>query len=233
MLLCLCIGAASFTEANAQWLKIGPEVGLNLSTLSTRFIGDKGSQGMRPGLKAGGVIDLGISPHISLQTGLYYSMKGSANVNRRTTSSGNTSVTVENTQDFRVDYLEVPLNLLFRLGPVNKGQVFFGGGPYIATAISGKSTNIQTRTITTGGTTGGYQDINDHKLNIGNSNTDDIRPLDAGVNLTAGYEARRGVFVRANLGMGVVNILPNGNADNYMHNVAGTISIGYLFGKKQ
>ncbi len=225
----LAIGAVSATGASAQWITAGPEIGLNLSTINSRYNGNSQTDGVRPGLKVGGNIDIGVSRCFSIQPGLFYSMKGSANVDRRTFVNGSTTVVEENTQDYRINYVEMPVNLLIRLG-APRAQFFFGGGPYVALALGGKATNIQTRSISNGNGSGGFTDRSDYTLNIGDNATDDVRPIDAGLNVNAGFQSRHGMFVRANMGFGMVNVLPNGNDDNYMHNVNGTISLGFLMG---
>ncbi len=226
----LAIGAVSVTSANAQWITAGPEIGLNLTTLTSRYNGNSQTDGVRPGLKIGGIVDIGVSRCFSIQPGLYYSMKGSANVDRVTTVNGNTTVVNENTQDYRINYLEMPLNLLIRIG-APRAQFFFGGGPYVALALGGKATNIQSRSVSNNNGTGGFTDRTDYTLNIGDGTNDDVRPIDAGLNVNAGFQSRHGMFVRANMGFGLVNILPAGDNNNSMHNLSGTISLGWLMGR--
>jgi hypothetical protein len=58
-----------------------------------------------------------------------------------------------------------------------------------------------------------------------------MMPADAGLNITGGYEFRNGIIARANTGVGLANIQPGGNDNNYVRNMAIGFYVGYLFGK--
>lgn len=229
LLLGACICTATF--ANAQWISGGPEIGLNLSNISSAYNGDHASGGIRAGLKVGGVIDFGFTPHFSLQPGLFYSMKGTHETSFQSTSNPFTTTTSSSRYDYRISYLEIPVNFQYKFGRPRYGQFFIGAGPYVAFALGGKATDESGTTVT--GNNGGSVSSDrstTYTLNIGNNATDDVKTVDAGLNFNLGYQFARGLYFRGNAGLGLVNIMPGGDANNYMHNWGFGLSVGYLFG---
>jgi len=233
MIFLLAIGCAAFAQANAQ-VTVGPELGLNFSSLSTRVNGINGDNGTRVGLKVGGAVDFAITPNISIQTGLYYDAMGAHE--RTSTSTVNEAGvgTVHDVKnDYRIDYLQIPANFVYKFGNPNYGQFFLGAGPYLAFALGGRVANSDVTTVHhANGTVTSTSTNTDYSLRIGNNaNTDDVKGVDAGLNFNLGYEFAMGLFVRGNAGIGLVNIMPGGDDNNYMHNGSFTLSVGYLFGK--
>ena len=231
VILILSIGAVSTLSAKAQWVTIGPEVGINSTSFMERYNGVDVSDGMRPGLKIGAIVDIGFTKHFSLQPGLFYNMKGAQERYTSTVTTENGSLrTDEVKNDFRIDYVELPVNFQFKFGQ-SHGQFFFGAGPYVAVALNGTITNVNgTSVVTPSGRVIANENNKSTSARIGNTLADDIRPIDGGVNLNLGYMSRVGLFVRGNMGLGVANILPEGDSDNYIRNSGMGLSVGYLFG---
>lgn len=234
MIFLLAVGCAAFTSANAQWVTAGPELGLNFSSLNTRVNGVNADNGTRVGLKVGGVVDIALTPHISIQPGLFYDAMGAHET--YTTSNVNEAGvgTVHDTKyDYRIDYLQIPANFVYKFGSPRRGQFFLGAGPYLGFAVGGRVSNSDVVTVHHGnGTVTSASNTTDYNLHIGNNaNTDDVKGVDAGLNFNLGYEMAMGLFFRANASAGLVNIMPGGDANNYMHNGSFTLSVGYLFGK--
>jgi hypothetical protein len=220
------------SAANAQTLMGGPEVGLNISTISQQVNGSKRSNEMLPGLKIGGVLDIGATSHFSIQPGLYFSMKGYKNDYTRTVVLNKLTYTEYYNETIMLNYLEIPINFLYKSGLYSGGRFFVGGGPYVAVATNGKIKTELTRELQSGGDGSSVKETKEHNLDIGtNVAHDDIRPADAGLNLTGGYEFRSGLFVRGNAALGLANIQPSGNANTSMRNMTIGVSVGYLFGK--
>ena len=228
----LVVGCSSFITAYGQDVSVGPEIGLNLYSLTSMYNGVKDNNGLRPGLKLGGVVDIGITKHFSFQPGIFYSMKGS---NERYSSSftapdGVTTIH-DNSYDYRIGYIEIPLNFQYNCKNRGWGHLFFGAGPYIAFALGGSVTNNNSTTVidangfaTTSGHTTTYE------LRVGNDAArDDIKTMDAGLNFDLGYMFTSGFFMRGNLGVGLANIQPGGDANNYMRNWGLGLSLGYMF----
>jgi hypothetical protein len=112
----------------------------------------------------------------------------------------------------KINNLEIPINIAYKL-PVP--GLFVYAGPYLGYAISGTTT----------------MGSNSSSIKIGTDSSSDIKPMDMGLNIGMGYNLPKKFFVRAQYGMGLTNIMPQGNADNMIKNKVFAISIGYYFRK--
>lgn len=193
--------------ALAQSFRIGPEIGVNVSNSTHKYELSNGrteraDYSPRAGLKAGLVADIYLDRHLYFQPGLFYNQKGYRYSARLYD------------YEVRVNYLEIPLNILYR-APINNRVAFFGGGgPYLAFAV------------------GGHVDVDpgpSYDLKFGGSRNDDFSMLDAGLNFNAGLEFRPGFFLRANYGLGVANVVPNGGSDSRQHMHGFSFTAGFLF----
>ncbi len=116
-------------------------------------------------------------------------------------------------EDFKysVMYIQVPVLLQYR----NSG-FFAGVGPYFGFAVSGKAK------------AGG----NSISLEFGNSENDDLAPLDYGAGFELGYEFSN-IRATASYNLGLANIVPKDIADAEDVSVKNTvigIAVAYLFG---
>lgn len=108
-------------------------------------------------------------------------------------------------------YLQVPVQLFYQ-----HNGFFAGFGPYVGFGIAGKAK---------------IEDIS-VDLDFGNSTEDDVAPIDFGAGIELGYQFGA-VRATASYNLGLTNIAPSDNADNYSwkNHVIG-IAVAYLFGKK-
>ena len=88
----------------------------------------------------------------------------------------------------RLSYIEIPVNLLYK--PVlGEGKLLLGFGPYVAVAVGGETeVNGLVNTIEFGGNPG------------------ELKRVDAGANMLAGYEFRNKLSVQLNTGLGLINL---------------------------
>lgn len=228
-ILTLGIAALGAGQVNAQSMGIGLEGGVNLSTMAAKYNGVENSGEYLPGLKVGGLMDIGITPMISIQPGLYYQMKGYRNDFTTSLNIGGLSYQETNSATVRVNYLEVPLNVQFNFA-AGRGNFFVGVGPYAAFALSGKVESERVRVLTNGNDGTTTQQSSSRDLNIGSELGDDIVATDIGLNLNTGYKWDGGLFLRGNAGFGLSNLQPMGNENNSLKNFSIALSIGYLFG---
>jgi hypothetical protein len=128
-------------EAQAQsTLRIGPQVGLNLASAS--YFDNTYQTKSRAGFEAGvlGSIDFG---HISLQPALLFSQKGYY------LTSGSSPATGMHDDKFRLNYLTLPVKVIYT--PRKDGQgVQFLAGAYLGLLVGGhyERTYIQPSTLT-------------------------------------------------------------------------------------
>lgn len=203
--------AASFTaiaasSTTAQELTFGPEVGINLSNVG----GDVSNTDMKIGLKAGVVANIPAGGGFYLQPGLFFSQKGFK------TSSEFLGVKATGTTN--LNYLELPVNVLYRFDLGNAGGIFASAGMYAAYAVSGK-TKSEVLGIETS-----------DKIDFG-SGISETKPFDWGANFGLGYETPWGVYVRGQYGLGLGNL---SNVDDYkVKNNSIQITLGYLIGRNK
>lgn len=230
-ILFLGLGLATCLQSNAQKIMGGPEIGVNFSTMSQWVNDNKIRTEMLLGLKVGAVLDIGATSNFSIQPGLFYSMKGFSNDYTNTIIINNLAYSDHYEQTVRVNYLEIPINFIYKFGNYSD-RFFVGGGPYIGVATGGTVETQRTRTLQSNGDATKITETTTHSIDIGNSRVnDDIKPIDAGLNIMGGYEFRSGIFMRANVGLGLANVQPGGDDDNSLRNFCAGLSVGYLFGK--
>ena len=223
--LLLFIFSLSINLAFAQGLKFSIIAGLNSSTASQipdyymkriAFAGETFPNSHLVGFHFGAFAELPYKS-VSFQTGVLYTTKGGIPY-----SSSETSDNPYSRKDMlRLDYLELPVNVLYHL-PIGIGKFFIGGGPYIGVGISGK----QSYTIVDNTE---YQ----NKAIKGNTNVtygsdyNDIKTTDFGLGAQIGFVLKNGLLIRASYGYGLTNI---SNDPRYKgENKTLGLSLGYSF----
>lgn len=228
LVLYLAAGAFTIGAAKAQRIQIGPEIGINFSNIRFDYENAESDDFKSiPGLKIGGVVDIGFNRMVSFQPGLYYSMKGAREKYSYSAGGGN-RILVDN--KWRINYLEIPMNLQFKFGRPGRARFFAGAGPYIGFAIGGSLSEY--RSIRNNNGTVVVVRDEKYPLEIGNrADSDDVKGTDAGLNINLGVIGRRGLFLRGNFGLGLANIVPGGDYYDNAKNIGFSLTAGYLFGR--
>jgi len=112
----------------------------------------------------------------------------------------------EFTDQTKINYIEMPLNLVYK-GALGNGFVMIGFGPYLAYGISGKQI-FEGNSLTFERGTG-------------------YKAFDAGGNIFAGYEMASGIFLQLDTQFGMLNINPDDNTPT--KNTGFGLSLGYRF----
>jgi hypothetical protein len=193
LLLSIALVAASI-GVFAQSAKLGLKGGLNFAKLNASYGGISGSTQSLTSFSAGAFIDLKLGA-LSVQPALLYTGKGG------TDGDGN---------KINLYYVQVPVNLVYHV-PVVVGNIYFGGGPYVAYGISGTGKDASgTSTDVTFG-----------------DGEDNIKRNDFGLNGIAGFQFTSGFLVGINYDLGLSNIL-NTNEVSTRNRVFG-VSVGFTF----
>ncbi|KGE15939.1 outer membrane beta-barrel protein [Sphingobacterium deserti] len=174
--------------------------GLSLASEYSRENNRSATTKIAPSFHLTGYYDAQISQGFSIQPGLSLQGKG-----------GRYDVNSESFTD-RLLYLEVPVNFLGRIQAGN-GDLFFGGGPYIAYGLSARVTSRgDSRRVDFG--QGPHQ----------------LKRFDAGLGFLAGYRFLNGLVLSISSSAGVLNI---GNTDGtkFLNRVT-SFSVGYEFGRR-
>ena len=200
-----------FTIAGfTQTLKFGIKAGLNLSSQSLKSSSFNMDGENLVGFHLGGILDIGYD-NFSIQPGLFFTTKGEKITSQLLNSQGeNAGVALTKV---KLNYLEMPVNLLYKIKVNEASSVFFGGGPYIGYGLSG--------TVSA--------NDNSSKLNFGNNNdpnTGNYRNPDYGINFTGGVDINN-ITVGVNYGLGLSNLSYAQGAT--LHNKVLGFSLGYLF----
>ena len=190
--------------------------GVNLQNLNGKDAnGDKLTNDLIIGYHAGVNVQIPIAPTFFFQPGLLFSAKGAKNSNGELTST------------YRLSYVEMPLNVVFK-ALLGSGYFMIGFGPYIGYAIGGKST-------TDDGSSTVKSDIEFTKVVEAGAprTTCYYKAFDAGGNLFVGYEMASGLFLHLNTQLGMLNINPEDKRIiddiSAYKNTGFGLSLGYRF----
>jgi len=148
IILSVSIAIASF-NANAQDIKFGAKVGLNMSTVKFEIpqitvggmdaSGEANKNSFKPGFHVGGFAEISFNDTFSLQPELHLSMQGSKfkSSDTQTQQYFTTTLVTESTSEsnFNTMYINMPI-----LGKYNATEkIFFTLGPQIGFLVSAKS----------------------------------------------------------------------------------------------
>jgi hypothetical protein len=197
----------------AQETRFGVLGGVNLQNINGKDTdGDKLENTLIPGFHAGVNILIPIADEIYFQPGLLFSTKGAELFDIDILDFLNTKT--------RMNYLEIPLNLVYR-GQLGNNFILLGLGPYVAYAINGNLIVGDTKT---------ELDF-DNEVMVFTGLV--MRRFDAGANIFAGYELASGLFFQLNAQLGLLNINPevtsNNNDERAWKNTGFGLSLGYRF----
>ncbi len=198
-----------------QAIAFGIEGGLNVSRLhfNNYYEGYNYSIKNRVAARAGILLNISILRQLQLETGAFYAMNG---VRGTFSKNGFT-----NSETVNIHAIETPVTLNFKSNDNGYGRFFAGAGVFFGYNVSGTDKNTN-------------EDISSGKLDIGSSDTDQIRPIDAGICLHAGYQLSNGLFFRARYQRGLKNISPVSDISSAsIYSQSYGIDIGYYFLKKR
>jgi hypothetical protein len=209
--------------AQAQ-VSFGIKAGFSAANISSKSEASDGTSGkkadtkMIPAFHGGVIVDIALDEQLSLQPGLFFSQKGSKETILTFTEGGNQ---VEVNATARLNYLELPVNLLYKQ-KIGSGKLVAGLGPYVAYGLGGKIK-------ITADNGGPDQEIHVKFKNSGEFNLKEsyVKPFDAGANFTVGYELDMGLLFSVNYSLGLVNTSPY-KSENEKNRYLG-VSVGYLF----
>lgn len=201
--------ATSFA-ATAQNTRIGFTAGAVFANYHSKVEGESDNGDSKIGITAGVLFDISAGKQFSFQPALNFVQKGSKS---KETYGGSTMKASIN-----VNTIEIPLNLVYNAGGTS-GSFFFGAGPSLAFAISGKvkfddgSTSVE------------------ENLKFGNTDNDDIKGMDLGLNIMTGYCFQNGLLCAVNYNRGLSNLVPGGSANGTTKSNYFGIKLGYLLNK--
>ena len=175
----------------------------------------------RTGLHFGFIADLqlGVNSKFYAQPGVMFHNKG-----RRFSATYDTSVYEYFSIDQKqyINYVDIPLNVVYKIPVSSKTKFFFGGGPYLSFFYNGME---KTETYLK---TGKYETEENTDLPIGNA-PGKYKTLDIGVNGTAGVEFG-GLFIAGNFSRGLTDMYTASYDGSFKNQVIGA-TLGIFLGK--
>lgn len=206
-LLTLAAILAFGITAGAQGL--GVNAGVNFFNQTIKADGEKFDDAkIKTGFQIGVDYEIGIAPDFYFAPGLMFATKG-AKIQEDFLGD-------EYTSKWGLNYLEVPLNLVYK--PVlGTGNLIVNFGPYLGYGIGGK---VKAEF--------GDEDF-EEDINFGSGEDDDLKPFDMGANIGFGYQLGMGLSFKLNAQLGLINIKPEGDSDNLIKNNGFAFSVGYRF----
>lgn len=215
----LCTMVIQFAQAQSSSVIL--KGGVNLANISNSENGNVDDARMLTSWHAGGVIDIALADVLSIQPGIFYTSKG-IRTERSLPLLGTTTTT------FNPQYIEVPLNLVFK-APISETSRFFAGaGPYAAMGVAGKyklKSDLGSREYDIE-----FNDDDPLTQEQEDAGAYKVRKFDYGVNILAGLELNRFV-ISANYGLGLAKIYAaddNSENDKSKHRVL-SLSVGIKF----
>lgn len=185
--------------------------GVSLANITSTTSGQTEDNNVLTTFNAGILSRFDLSKTIDLESGLLLSGRGSK------AESYFTSSTTDNytRSKFNPLYIEVPLNLVFRLPIESNSSLFIYGGPYASMGIAGKS---KTESSIAGIKSNSESDIQFSNDDPFTSQQEDasynkLKRFDFGLNAGAGIDLGK-VILKANYGYGLVKINSTEGSNN-------------------
>jgi hypothetical protein len=213
---------ASASQAQTT-ISFGPRLGANLTTFSySGTASGFGDTSYKLGVQVGGTLNVSFGK-LAFQPSLLFSQKGATLKGSEQETSGGTTTTLSATLKPRLNYLEVPLNVVYTAGGDHGFQVF--AGPYLALGVGGGGSykvtidsNDPLYALYNGEYPGSlsveYGDRQNDNSSAGSGGTFGTptvtftaRRFDAGLNAGVGYRVGP-VQAQLGYGLGLVNFVP-------------------------
>lgn len=206
--LIFCFVLAS-SMASGQSVKFGVKAGLNLSDQAISSLGMPVKSSKINGFHGGCIFDFEIF-NINIQPGVFFSQKGYQY--NQALSNGSQTLQKPINGKIQLNYLEVPLNIMYNIKAMPGLRFYIGGGGYAGYGLSGSYVvSGQKSDVYFVKSVQGYQ----------------YKNPDYGVNFIVGTEILKKFTVDANYSLGL-NDLSYYSASTIKNKSIG-VSVGYLF----
>ncbi len=193
--------------------------GFNLQNINGKdALGDKLTNSLVPGFNVGVNYRIPIAPDFYLQPGIQFIKKGTKGP---VTYANSGLYTID--REIKLNYLEVPLNFLFKPS-LGSGHLILGFGPYVGYAIGGKA-------LFSGSNAPADSDI-DFQTTVPTNDPNNLiyfKRMDVGANFFVGYELANGINISLTSQLGLININSNNTSKLTNQNTGFGVSLGYRF----
>ena len=215
-LILICLSLLGIGSMASAQVKITGQAGLNFASVSTDDSDAAELLGSKLGFSIGAQIEKDINDKLYFTAGANYSSKGNS-VEFVTDIPGFFKIEVTGTTS--LNYLEIPINLGFRIGD----RVTLQAGPYIGflAGVSNYYKTTETDYIT--GETVTAEETDNDKSGISST--------DFGLNLGSGINLSESFAIRLNYGFGMADLNDDASSTYYLKNNVTSVGIAYTFKK--
>lgn len=178
----------------------------------------------RPGLNLGILVDVPLSQNnrLFLSPGLFYMAKGRKYYMKNDTLASAMSDTISSSHNLAVNYIDIPLNLTYKIPLGKKAKFLVSAGPYVSFFYNGKQT-FETRIYSSNAYTG-----DEVKLETGNGEGK-MKTFNAGWNARAGFELGS-IILTGFMSEGLTSFYTAPYEGTFKHQVRG-VSLGFWLNK--
>ena len=215
-LILICLSLLGMGSIASAQVKISGQAGLNFASVSTDDSDLAKLLGSKLGFSIGAQIEKDINDELYFTAGANYSSKG---YSAEFTTDIPGFFKIETTGTSSLNYLEIPINLGYRIGD----RVTLQAGPYIGflAGVSNYSKTTETDYIT--GDIVTAEDTDNDKTGISST--------DFGLNLGAGINLSESFAIKLNYGFGMADINDDNTATYFIKNNVSSVGIAYTFKK--
>ena len=218
-------------RAGANFTNFGGEMTEHMSALmNVLFAGMNNNLNakLKPGFQAGIALHVPlISKKLSFQPSVVYSQQGAKWVN---SGSQRVFTGAELRYDLDVEmtlnYIQAPLNLIYRHDLSNNFALLLQAGPYIGYGINGKMNVDMDMTLSINGVSRSDSDSDEEDITFGSDEMFDF--LDVGIGFGAGLLISEKLYLNMGYNLGTIDIAE----DMSVKNRGFAVTLTYLFGKR-
>jgi len=178
----------------------------------------------RPGLNLGILVDVPVSSNNRwfFQPGIMYMEKGRKFYMRNDSAASILTDTISSSTNLGVNYIDIPLNLTYKLPLGKKATFYLSAGPYLGFFYNGKQKN-ETRMYSS-------NSFKDEEVRLESGNEQGkFKTLNAGVNARAGFEIGN-VMLSGFMSEGLTSFYTASYDGTFKHQVRG-VSLGIWLNK--
>jgi hypothetical protein len=197
----------AFLITSAQ-TKFGITVGINIANMKEKVDDKKHLRTFIPRIEIGSILEIPINENWILHTSPYYSGKGCR--------YGNTFTTKNDSIRIHLNYIELPLQILYKFSSEKLSKVLIGGGCYVAYGFNGAVL---------------YKDDVARTKKYLHRKNSYYKRWDFGYSLNSSYQYNNKYGIKAGFSHSLLNILRNGDADYKAKNIVFNISLTGFIGK--
>jgi hypothetical protein len=198
--------------ASQAQVRFGVQAGVVSSSISLEEDGEEADIDGKMGFTVGAIVDVPISETFAFQPAVNFVTKGA----KQEESGGGVTAKFS----INLAYVEVPFNFVYRAS-TGSGSFFVGAGPSVGFIVSAKQ-----KTKVTGG---GLDEESEEDIPTG-SGEDELKPLEIGANILAGYELANGVYIALNYNLGMSNLINDAPDNTHWKNRYFGLRVGFRFG---